>query len=89
MSEKNEQLKSQYKAVAHLARSMANLCDEMSTIADLDNFQNIVDIQGERTHYWMDQLGTMLDSCDAVSEDDEWIAPLYDEARRIFPLTKE
>ena len=86
IEQQNEQLRAQYKAVAHLSRAMATMCDELETAIGADAFQNIVLMQGERTHSWMEKLGDMLNSCDACGEDDEWIHTIFDNARKVFPL---
>lgn len=71
LTDKQNQVIAQCKAVAHLASALAKIHNESADIyAQLDEPPTL-DIVGERTAFFMEQLGDWLNEMDAVSEEDD------------------
>lgn len=82
---KTQQVADQYRAAGHLAKALSELCEDMSKHVH----PKLVDIQGPRTHSWMEKLGDMINGVDAFTEEDEWVNPIFDRAREVFPVKSE
>lgn len=44
---------------------------------------------GRRSAHAMEALGALIKSMQAEDEDDEWMIPVFQEARRLFPADPE
>jgi hypothetical protein len=88
-NEKMTQIAAQCRAIVHMAMCITQLhLDKacmFSNPACNDAMTDIADIVGERTASFMEQLGDMLNAMDAVTEDDEWLTPIFEEAQRRWP----
>lgn len=74
----------QYKAVSHLCASLKTVHDQ--TVEFVPNQSRMMlKMQCVRTAEIMMMLGDILNNMDAVDpEEDEWMAPTFDKANRIF-----
>jgi hypothetical protein len=85
-----KQVAAQCKAIAHMATAIAQInADYERMLSDpgskaLDGIEETV---GERTAAWMETLGDMLNSIDAVEKEDAWMGPVFREAQRRWPAT--
>lgn len=82
---KREQLVDQARGVAHLAQQIANVHRELSSAYAATNSEGLIDIAGRRTASFLERLGDMLNEMDACSEDDEWVNPILENARQVWP----
>lgn len=79
------QVADQYKVVAHLARALAAVHEQLEPIIRSGEPSIALDIQGERSVHIMDVLGDILNGMDAVDDvEDAWTAPIFDAARTIL-----
>jgi hypothetical protein len=88
MDERREQVVKQLKAVAHLATALAEVSGQLAKgYADptAASFDGIVEMTGERTAHQMEVLGDMLNGMDAVTDEDEWLTPIFDAAHKMWP----
>ena len=90
---KREQVVEQCKAVAYLARTIAQVHSETVEIWAAPEFQptqedGLLDVVGERTASFMEQLGDMLNAMDANDEQDQWLEPVFAEAQRLWPVAR-
>lgn len=87
MDEKREQVADQCKAVHHLAGAIRELMEDYERMFRDENchIDNLVPQVGGRTAVWMEKLGNMLNGCDAVTEGDEWLDPIFEKAHKLFP----
>jgi hypothetical protein len=83
------QVADQCRVVVHLLNSMAELyaADEKLFRAHSVGHATLADMIGKRSAELMEELGEHLNGMDAVGEDDEWTAPIFREAQRLFPRT--
>lgn len=85
IAEKCSQVADQCKAVAHLAAALVQLHVDYENMMRGGHIDTLIDLVGDRTASFMETLGDMLNGMDAVSPDDEWMAPIFDEAHRLWP----
>lgn len=81
MIERDEQVKLQCQVVAYLARAIADVFEDHSKFIHPE----LVELRGKLSAGLMDILGDILNGMDACTEDDEWTAPIFDEAHRLWP----
>lgn len=82
---KRAQVIAQCKVVAHLAQAMADLHTDLATAYASPACDPILNMAGNRTAQFMEDMGNWLSNMDAVEEGDEWTAPIYEAAHRMFP----
>jgi hypothetical protein len=87
IEQKRQQVADQYRVVAHLAKVMAGVHDQLASVIEsgAGAIDSILDIQGERSAMIMEYLGDTLNAMDAVDETDAWTGPVFAEAQRLFP----
>lgn len=88
MDETNlRQVADQCRAVAHMATVIADVHSDLAKLfaAGGGAPADIAGSVGERTARLMEYLGDVLNGMDAVSEEDEWTAPIFAEAHRLWP----
>jgi hypothetical protein len=78
----------QCKVVASLARSIASVHDDYQKMMESGDPGGLARIAGERTAEFMERLGDMLNSMDAVSDEDEWMTPIFEVAHDLFPVER-
>ncbi len=83
-----KQIAAQCRVVAHLATVLAEVhADYERMFAEpVKSMEGIADMVGRRTASIMEKLGDILNGMDACSEDDEWTAPIFHEAQRLWPI---
>jgi len=90
ISEKREQAAKQLEAVAHLATVLAGISSDLVKVCRdpaCEGPNELVELVGNRTARQMEILGDMLNGMDAVTEEDEWLTPIYETAHRLWPQT--
>ena len=84
-----KQVGDQCMAVAHMAKAIAGVYkDYHSVIGSMESGSKIslpLEMIGQRTAYLMEVLGDVLNNMDAVTEDDEWMAPIFKRAQERWP----
>lgn len=81
---KAEQVQRQYQAVARLARSLADVHEEIGPAIPHMN-SGVVELMGKRSACIMETLGDILNGMDAATEDDADMDSIFDAARQMFP----
>lgn len=79
------QVVAQYRVVAHMARALAQVHEDIAGLMEAGGGLSLTEMWGERSASIMDTLGNILNGMDAVSEDDEWVNPIFAEAHRRWP----
>lgn len=86
-----EQVVAQYRVVAHLARQIALVHEQMAeTYAHPDTTMrdSFLDLIGQQTAQRMEGLGNMLNAMDAVTEEDAWCDPVFRVAHATWPQSR-
>ncbi len=78
---KRAQVSAQCRAVAHMAKSLADVSLAMAYHVD----DRILDTVGKQTAHQMEVLGNILNGMDAVTDEDDWITPIMIVAQRTWP----
>src|ERR1019366_4289967 len=84
-----EQIASQCKVVAHLARALAKVHDDYEKIILSGHMDECAGQVGPRTASFMEQLGDMLNAMDAVTDDEEWTNPIFEKAQELWRTQDE
>jgi hypothetical protein len=82
---KREQIVQQCVAVRHMARTIADIYGDMAILFAEGRAEKISEIVGSESAALLETLGDILNGMDAVTEDDEWIDPIIEEAQRVWP----
>jgi hypothetical protein len=87
MNDKQKQVAAQCRAVAHLARALAEVHEHKAQLYDLEKIAHptLIDFVGRNTASYMETLGNILNGMDAVTQEDEVLAPVFKEAQRLWP----
>lgn len=89
IDERRTQLIAQCKAVAHMARVLMLMHEDiakMHTEMPCEPLDGLIDIGGERTAFLMEMLGDALNNMDAVdSDEDDWVNPVFHKAHQLWP----
>lgn len=83
--EKRKQVALQCKAVAHMARALAEVYDHRAMRLESDWVKGDGELIGRWSANAMEILGEMLNGMDAVDESDDWMKPVFREAQRLWP----
>lgn len=80
------QVADQCRVVAHLARAIAEVHEVKAKSLETGSqgADQIAEFAGERTARLMENLGDVLNGMDAVTEEDDWTTPIFQEAQRRF-----
>jgi hypothetical protein len=81
-----EQVSKQCRAVAALARNLAEVHEDYAGLFGPGSPSTIADMVGRRTAAFMETLGDMLNGMDAVDENHAWMTPVFAEAHRRWPV---
>jgi hypothetical protein len=79
------QIIEQCRAVCHMATALSHVYSDYQTILLSPNSDSIMDMVGNRTASIMETLGDILNGMDAVTEEDDWLKPVFEEAQRRWP----
>lgn len=88
MDPRRKQVADQCRAVAHLAKALAEVNEDWARMfadEDCSGPDALVETIGDRTARHMELLGNILNGMDAVDEADEWMDPVFQEAHRLWP----
>lgn len=82
-----KQIAAQCNVVVHLSQALAEVHADYARMfaAGGKGPEDIAEIVGKRTATLMEQLGDILNGMDAVSEDDDWTAPIFAKAHELWP----
>ena len=80
-----QQVARQCSAVRHMATVLALMHGDFARMYSRGYGELIVAEMGERTARLMETLGDILNGMDAVTEDDDWVSPIFDEAHERWP----
>ncbi len=83
------QVAAQMKAVAHMARAIAKIHDDLREVGEQCPGLDLWAIWGEESASFMEILGDMLNGMDAIEDEDAWMAPVFAEAQRVWPRAAE
>jgi hypothetical protein len=86
-----EQVVAQYRVVAHLARQIALVHEQMAeTYAhpDVPMTESGVDLSGRWSASRMETLGDMLNNMDAADPEDAWVTPIFRVAQATWPQSE-
>jgi hypothetical protein len=93
LEEKRIALASQCMGVARMATQIANVNWELAVLhasAPEAETESFIDMVGKFSHERMESLANILNGMDAVEhEDAERSEPIFERARRLFPLNPE
>lgn len=87
--ERRMQVAAQCDAVCHLAKALAEVHNDYAEMFRKGHAEVLIDQVGERTARIMETLGDILNGMDAVSEEDERLNPIFEEAQRLWPQKSE
>lgn len=84
--ETRRQVAEQCRAVAHMARAIAEVHEELIPLY-LSEFgaPDLMEIIGKRTAGLLEVLGDIMNNMEVVTECDAWIDPIIAEAQRRWP----
>lgn len=86
MPETRAQVIAQYRAVAHMAKALAAVHEQMADMFEAAPEASHSTIAGPRSAYIMETLGNILNGMEAVdSDEDAWLDPIFAAARRLWP----
>ena len=86
MDAKRKQVASQCRAIVHMAKAIAEIYEDYGRrYAVASPADKLLDVVGRRSAAHMESLGDILNSMDAVVEQDAWLDPIFDEAHRLWP----
>ena len=80
-----KQVALQCKAVAHLATALAQVNLDCAKMFEDGAAESLIQPVGKRTAHLMEVLGDILNGLDATDEADAWLAPIFEEAQRLWP----
>ena len=70
---------------ASIIRDLAEININRLNLREADEI--LLDVIGGVSHRWMEHLGDCINACDgALVEDEAEATPIYETARRLFPL---
>lgn len=75
----------QCRVVAHLATALVEIHKDKAGLFETGRMDELVEMIGRNTASYMETLGEMLNGMDAVTDDDDWTAPVFREAQRLWP----
>jgi len=85
IEDERKQIAAQYRAVAFLARNLADVHDDLAPAIEHGSCDSIASIQGPRSAAIMEVLGDILNGMDAVDEEDRWLNPIFEAAHQRYP----
>ena len=85
---KRQQVLEQHRAVAALARGIIEITEGKIPAIEGGHMDELLDMLGNRSAMWMEDFGDLLNGCDAVTEDDDWMEPIFLKAQEMFPQTR-
>ena len=71
-----------------MALALAKICHDMAALFGSGACEEILEMKGMDTAAQMEWLGDLLNAMDAVTEDDEWMEPVFRRAHVMFPASK-
>ncbi|GEC56757.1 hypothetical protein [Bradyrhizobium phage ppBeUSDA76-2] len=87
--EKRKQAADQCRVVAHLATAIAQIHSDKGRwlsaprIGESDSY---IELVGKRSAELMETLGNILNGMDGVEDEDEWVNPIFDRAKEVWPI---
>ena len=83
--DKAKQVAQQYRAVAHMARCIAQVHSEIGATVEQMGPDAPLDIMGQRSARLMELFGDVMNDMDIVESDDDWISPILRRAQETWP----
>jgi len=69
-----------------MAKALAEIHEQVALTIHLHPDDVMLDFRGTRSRYLMEMLGDALNNMDAVADEDAWMNPVFEQARKMFPL---
>lgn len=88
-TDKRKQVAEQCRVVVHLAEAIAGVYKDYASAFPTGDMDRLIDQIGNRTARLMEKFGDILNGMDAVTEEDDWTAPIFAEAHRLWPQRPE
>lgn len=84
-SAKRNQVADQCRAVAHMADALSDIytCNEKMIRAEM--MDELISEIGFRSAALMEELGDILNGMDAVTEEDDWVNPIFEKSKELYP----
>lgn len=82
-----EQVINQCKAVSHLAAALKEIHDDYAILLGEEKQPIPIGINtvGQRTAFYIETIMDWLENIDSLTEEDEWLNPILEQARKSFP----
>lgn len=80
ISEANQRVSDQCRAVAHLARTISDVHTDLAKLHAAHGALDHMEFVGRLTAERMEDLGNMANGMDIVQEEDEWLTPIFNRA---------
>lgn len=80
-----KQVSDQYRAVAHMAKAIALVHDELAPAIADGHMDKLLDMIGSRSAEFLQLLGDIMNVMDIVEDGDSWIDPIIAAAEERFP----
>lgn len=85
-AEKQTQVAAQCRAVAHMAKALAEVHEAKASILDLPQKYDPLEFVGQQTASLMETLGDILNGMDANDDkEDAWLKPVFQKAHELWP----
>jgi hypothetical protein len=81
----SEQLADQYRAIAHMAKQIARVYDQLVGCAA----SMPINVSGPKSARLLEMLGDAMNADDIVEESDAWVSPIIEKAHEMFPEPPE
>lgn len=75
------QLADQYRAIAHMAKQIAKVYDQLGGCAA----SMPISVSGPKSARLLEMLGDAMNADDIVESSDAWVSPIIEKAHEIFP----
>ena len=86
--DKRMQVAAQCRAIVHLATQIALVHSDKAAMFAAGYQDSLIEFCGDETASLMETLGNILNGMDAVSDEDKWMGPIFEEAHQLWPQNR-